>query len=111
MSTPPPAMELTLRNDRRSRRVLCMGHLTVGGSIYSSAERSEVGKRDCGGIMRKIGHEGRCLKLKISRSNLRSKGDSSAAHDYDKVPLLPAALPSSTGLLKSLSYTKREYAA
>jgi len=25
-----------------------MGHLTVGGSIYFSAERSEVGKRDCG---------------------------------------------------------------
>src|SRR5256885_1903447 len=43
----PAARELTLRNDRRSRRVLCMGHLTVGGSIYFSAERSEVGKRDC----------------------------------------------------------------
>src|SRR5438309_11188014 len=50
MSTPPPAMELTFRKERRSRRVLCMRHLTVGGSIYFSAERSEVGKRDCRGI-------------------------------------------------------------
>src|SRR5438874_6345735 len=91
MSTPPPARELTLRNDRRSRRVLCMGHLTVGGSIYFSAGRSEVGKRDCRGIMRRI----------ASRLTLLAR--------ECKGPLLPAALPSSTGL-KPLSYTKRGYA-
>ena len=45
----------------------------------------------------------------IFYARLIEKGDSSAAHDYDKVPLLPAALPSSTGL-KPLSYTKRGYA-
>src|SRR5438045_6897413 len=80
MSTPPPARELTLRNDRRSRRVLCMGHLTVGGSIYFSAGRSEVGKRDCRGIMRRI----------VSHLTVLAR--------ECKGPLLPAALPSSTGL-------------